>query len=260
MEARIVLAMNDDRLGGRSTEVIATLEEEVRWIAGLPHAFWGLLAYIVGDGESPKALLSDTMHAALTMVSYLWRKTVLAMTSLPWCLLEGGDIDNNLRLLMQGPEPLDECSKKVWQCLNAGESWHHIWDAVMLWFLIPWSILLSEQAHGSMSVVRHYHHAYGYDTCMARSFLHMIWCVLNPCRVSGPMEKIVATLKRLAKRAPERASAQGQFLKQVHVCAKAQLPAGSDGDARMDCMKQVVSTHHHQYRHLDRDARNTTSL
>jgi len=254
MEVHIVGCMEDDRLVGRANEVKEAVEEEARWVAGLPYGTWKLIAFIVDPGESPQALLSDTVKTMWVMVAYLWRQTMLALFSLPW-VLAMGDVDANMDLFQRGQQPLDESSKKIWECLRSEEPWADIKAAIMLFRLVPWSILMAEQGHGNMSVVRRYHHSFGYNMCMARSLLSLIWCVLNPVRRDMPEERMSATLKRLEAKVPERASAQGQFLKDVKVGALAQLPPGSSGEDRRAAMQQAVGTHHAEFNILEPEAK-----
>lgn len=110
---------------------------------------------------------------------YLWRHTVLLLQSTPWRLVEG-DIAANLRAFMLQPKPEDDTGGCLWECLNCGdEVFEEIVSAVRLFSRIPWSILSSEQGHGSMAAVRRYHSDFGANMMLARAFLHMAWALLN---------------------------------------------------------------------------------
>jgi len=75
---------------------------------------------------------------------------------------------------------------------------------------------------------------------------------------NDPVEKrLQATKDRLAKKCPEKASAQGEFLADAYVCATLHLPPGADGVDRQIAARQVVTTHHTEFNILSSEAQNT---
>ena len=244
MEGHINSIMVDDRLANRPDSVKETLHDEVQYVENLSVETWSLLQMAVEDTTSMAALVLDTLTTLWISVAYLWRLTVLPLFNLPW-ILARGDISQQLVYLQNADRPTDECSGKIWDCLQAGEFFEVV-AAVGLLRLIGWTILMSEQGHGSMSAVRRFHHSLGAPMCMARSLIHLLWPVIQVDRRDRRQERLEERLKRLKQKKPERSSAQGAFLSDAVSCALAQVP-NADGPMRRSITRQVVGDHHREY-------------
>ena len=173
---------------------------------------------------------------------------------MPWKLAHG-DIPTNLRELAKSERPADATGEKIWNCLRSGDNFYEICQAVKLMLVIPWSIMMAEQAHGSMSAVRAFHKSFGADMCMARSLLHLLRPLLLPVQRDARLQRWLRLLAKLRRRVPQRASAQGEFLKDVSHCAHAGALPSVSGKERSSIQKQVVATHHSQFASLDLQAR-----
>ena len=183
--------MSDNRVAVQHEHLWLTAATELKWVVELEKSTWQAIASAAG--MEFRTLRNDVISAAHISFHFMWRRILEPSGDLPWRLVRG-DIQENLRVLKEGPCPDEPFSKNLWTLGTDGtvpES--HLIEVVRLMGEAGWTSLVCEQQHGSLAQLRRHHPEYIGNTLICRALMHQMVKLLPS---TSPMEKKVDKLTK----------------------------------------------------------------
>jgi hypothetical protein len=120
IEAVILIMMADDRVCRQLGEIIAAMQDELRYLESLPINFWVRLADATRGSCSASRLRNYTLHAAHTACGYFCRHTIWQYQGPPWTMGTGNVQDHFDALLAGDGRPADPTTDSIRTCLEIG--------------------------------------------------------------------------------------------------------------------------------------------
>jgi hypothetical protein len=120
IEAVILIMMADDRVCRQLDEIIAAMEDELRYLESLPIIFWSRIADATRGTCSASRLRNYTLHAAHTACGYFSRLTIWQYHQPPWVIGKGNVQDNFDALLAGDRRPADPTTDSIRTCIEIG--------------------------------------------------------------------------------------------------------------------------------------------
>ena len=117
-ESVLLDCFKDDRFLLRIDTVERHMYQPLERVLGFSDALWRRAAQHVGD-TTPANMKDMVIQAALAQVAFMECNIFKVLRSLPYKLALG-NIEENLRALMSGPEPADATASKIWNLLRGG--------------------------------------------------------------------------------------------------------------------------------------------
>ena len=187
--------LEDSRVALHYSTLFATLADEMRWVVDLGDSIWEALGRVCG---SEGYLVQDsTIAAAHTTFHFIWRRVMQRAASYPWKLVRG-DIEENLQALQALDEPPAEpVTSQLWTIMNEHDTVprEQLVRVVELLGQAPWTSLPAEQQHGSLAMLRRWHHEYSTETLVSRALIHQGVRILPS--LSEDEKKLAALTKQL---------------------------------------------------------------
>ena len=188
-DALIFEMMADDRLAQRPQFYVQTMRKALALLMALDDYMFVRLAALNDDFVSEVNLRSLIMYTAMVACAYIHRHIFHELLQLPWTLCSG-DIDQNLKDLRDGPEPVHPVARSLRELMLMRYSIKALHDVVVLLSLVRWSTLAVEQMHGSLAVVHKYHAQFLAETLKLRAFLHMFAQLVRPKKQDAALWRI----------------------------------------------------------------------
>ena len=212
----LVAVMEDARVPRRCEELTGIMVEQIDFLAGLPSAFWQRLALSVHADEPWCEIRHDSLQAASVTAAWVDRKVLALARDLPWRLC-AGDLRSNVRSLsMMPPENLDPATASLHFMLRSGIATED--ELVSTLFLMaeaPWSVMDSEQSHGSLAIQHRYHRDLSAEMLSLRGYLHMCRAFFNPDPEELGVARLQRRLDRLHDKNPNMIRGSGVFAGQL---------------------------------------------
>lgn len=215
MDNIIVLLMADNRAAKQVDDMEFTIKEEMDWLTSLPASYWSSLAALVPT-STPIALQSQTLRSARKSVSFFEARVLKELKGRPWCLGRG-DILQNLSVLASEPDaPSCKITLQLKTLTKKGFPEQKLVGIVKLLQELPVTSMTAEQQHASAAVLMRYHPDYSRQTAISRALILQVNRQLpHPSREEKAVAKLEAQLKKLEKRAPDKACARQLYFRDL---------------------------------------------
>lgn len=244
--------LEDDRLLRRAEDLKTVYDDEIEWIACIGDYVWSRLSSLLQTATAA-SLRDDCLRAACAARAYIDRKVFNIVRTLPFSLAVGLDVQRNLTVLSDGPEPVhDDMSAKLWHLMRCGFNVNALADGVKLLREIHWSTVNCEQGHGSTAIIHKYHRQYSKEMLSQRAFLHMCRPLFMLPTEAARLAREEHRFKRLRRRRPERITGRHIYLGELMTKAK-DLAAGRQ---MTTCLRlTIMEKHAEAYKELSVDRR-----
>jgi hypothetical protein len=181
-DAFVIDLLEDGRLARRLPEVKEVVQEEVDFIQNIELNVWVAFAQAAACGVG--GLRSDTVHAALTIQSYLeW--LVFRKAEEPPFDLPRGDVVAHLRALAAGPKPSGVAAANLWALQRAEYDQEYLVKTVNVLGEADWSDLLVEQGHKPIKRLKQQHPTYPFRTLLVRDMVMNMHTLVAPKQGGG---------------------------------------------------------------------------
>jgi hypothetical protein len=157
-------------------------------------------------------LRTQCLVAANVSGAFITQKVLTVAKGYPWCLLAGGQIDENLEALALAPAVAEPTAAKVQDLLKAGYNRVALREAVERLGDVHWTTAVQEQGHASGAIMHRAHEFYDADVLCARSMIHMVRALVHEPPPSRAALLAGRKLASLAKKCPEKVTGRHIFL------------------------------------------------
>lgn len=235
---------DDDRL----LRQLPVIEEELKigldYVSKLPAGALGFVGEVVG--VRVERLRHEAMQAALVQAAHI-RSALRVAHEHPWSLATG-DIEENLRLLANGPRPREETAQKVYDLLDVGVDIQEVAAGLRLLLDTPWSSESVEQGHAATSRVLRYHKQVGGKTAQSRATVMHLAPLMSPPEEHVKIEKLQKRIERLKRFQANRITGRHVFFADLQQLTKVQRDNGRAFPA--DSGKKLTAKHGKRWKAL----------
>ena len=229
-DALQVQLMDEPRLARYQALFHDALSEQLDYLSSLPSSLWWRLAAVVDAGEAWSELRSDAIHVATVTAAWFHNNVLELARSVPWCLCVGDVVSNVKALCAMDPELLDLATKSLRFLYVSGmATFCEMESALHLLGEAPWTIMDSEQGHGSLAVQHRVHRFVSAEVLAIRAYIHMARPLFSQQKEAIVLRRLQRQLARLGRRNPNMLRGQNVFCAQIISTTHAQL---RDGDTR----------------------------
>ena len=217
-EAVQLALMRDNRVAQTCDDLWETAAKELKWVITLPESTYTVLGDLC---DRPGAAVKDScIHSAHLSFHFFYRRVLVPVGELPWCLVKG-DIGRNLDDLAAEECPEEPMSKNLWLLMHRQFPKGQLVETVAMLGEAGWTSMPAEQQHASLAQLHKWHPGYDAGTLVARSLLlQAVKLLPSASKEEKAAAKLARRLEHVLKACPGKVSGRHMLVKSmIAICA-----------------------------------------
>ena len=237
------MLMKDDRVPKQLTAIDKQLQDDIAFVMHISTEALDIIASAAS--MTSRRLRDENISAAAIQYTFVLMRLRPARQP-PFHLVQE-DVGDALDKLRDGPRPVEDNTRKLYDLLHLGESRATAEEIVHLLGEAPWSVKRSEEIHQPMASFLKRHPEYGMAQAQTRATITQMRSLVTKRVTENRIDTLRGRLVRLRRKRPQHITGRQAFVRGLHHTAGSKKRALELGGGQIVSQK-IIKGHGKRWR------------